>query len=50
MNSLVGRRSGRVGLGVVAALAVTGGIAYASIPDGDGTLHACVLKNVGTSA
>jgi hypothetical protein len=48
MGALVGRRSSRVALGVVAGLAVTAGIAYASIPDGDGTIHACVLKNVGT--
>ena len=32
----------------VAAFAVAGGIAYASIPDAGGTYHACMLKGIGT--
>jgi hypothetical protein len=41
-------RRGRVAVAAVAALAVSGGIAYASIPDAGGVIHACLLKNVGT--
>ncbi|MBE2317004.1 collagen-like protein [Solirubrobacter sp. CPCC 204708] len=35
-------------VGTVVALGVTAGIAYAAIPSGDGTIHACMLKEVGT--
>lgn len=31
----------------VGALALAGGIAYAAIPDGNGTIHACVLNSQG---
>jgi hypothetical protein len=41
-------RRGRVAVAAAAALAVSGGIAYASIPDAGGVVHACLLKNVGT--
>src|SRR5262245_60784356 len=32
----------------LAAFVVAGGIAYAAIPDSDGTYHACMLKGIGT--
>jgi hypothetical protein len=48
MMGLLGRRSGRVALGAAAAMAVTAGIAYASIPGASGTIYACALNNVGT--
>jgi hypothetical protein len=43
-------RARRAVLAVAAAalVAAAGGIAYASIPDADGTYHACMLKSVGT--
>ena len=40
-------RPALVTLAIVAALLVVGGIAYASIPDGSGTIHACYQKNQG---
>lgn len=33
---------------IVGALLVAGGIAYATIPDGGGVIHACYQKNQGT--
>jgi hypothetical protein len=44
----IGRsRRWRTGFAIVAALAVTGGIAYAAIPDGSGVFSACVQKSNG---
>jgi hypothetical protein len=40
-------RPALVGLVIVGALLVVGGIAYANIPDGSGTIHACYQKNQG---
>lgn len=40
-------KPGLVVLVVVAALAVAGGIAYATIPDSNGVIHACYQKNQG---
>ena len=40
-------RPALVTLTIVGALLVVGGIAYASIPDGSGTIHACYQKNQG---
>ena len=37
-----------VTLAIVGALLVAGGIAYATIPDGGGVIHACYQKNQGT--
>jgi hypothetical protein len=37
-----------VALTIVGALLVAGGIAYATIPDGGGVIHACYQKNQGT--
>jgi Collagen triple helix repeat (20 copies) len=48
LRSMLKRRRGRLAVGAAAALAVTGGIAYASIPDAGGVIYACSLKNVGT--
>jgi hypothetical protein len=36
-----------VALAIVGALLVVGGIAYATIPDGGGVIHACYPKNQG---
>jgi hypothetical protein len=47
-SALLGARPRTVAVSAVAAVAVTGGIAVASIPDADGTIHACMLKDVGT--
>src|SRR4051812_14343976 len=41
MRNAFGRRAGRIGLGVILFLGVSGGIAYATIPDGAGVIHAC---------
>jgi hypothetical protein len=48
MKGFVGRLSLRAVMVGVGALAVAGGIAYASIPDSNGTYHACMLSGVGT--
>jgi hypothetical protein len=40
-------RPALVTLTIVGALLVVGGIAYANIPDGSGTIHACYQKNQG---
>jgi hypothetical protein len=45
MKGFINRLSRRFVLLGVGALALTGGLAYASIPDSDGTIHACLLKN-----
>ncbi len=37
-----------IALGVVVALAGAVGIGYAAIPDGQGTIHACMLSATGT--
>ena len=37
-----------VALAIVGALLVVGGIAYATIPDAGGVIHACYQKNQGT--
>jgi hypothetical protein len=45
MKSIFRRRSGRVLLvSAVGALALAGGIAYATIPDSAGVIHACYKK------
>jgi hypothetical protein len=41
MGGLVARRSRRVVLAAVAVLVVTAGVAWASVPDGAGVIHAC---------
>jgi hypothetical protein len=41
-------RRGVIALATAALVAAVGGIAYAAIPDADGTYHACMLKSVGT--
>jgi hypothetical protein len=38
----------RLALISIAGLALAGGVAYATIPDVDGVIHACMLKKVGT--
>src|SRR2546421_10666598 len=35
-------------IGAVVGLALASGVAYATIPDSGGTIHACMLKNIGT--
>src|SRR2546421_7485002 len=35
-------------LGAVVGLALASGVAYATIPDGGGVIHACMLNKVGT--
>ena len=35
-------------LGAVVGLALASGVAYATIPDSGGVIHACMLKNIGT--
>jgi hypothetical protein len=47
MKGLVARLSRRIVLVGLGALAVAGGLAYAAIPDGNGTIHACVLNSQG---
>jgi hypothetical protein len=42
------RRAIRVGLVVAVLLAGVVGVAYATIPDSDGAIHACMLKKLGT--
>jgi hypothetical protein len=48
VSALLARRSGRIAVGATAALALTTGIAYASMSGGSGTIYACALNNVGT--
>ncbi len=48
MRRFVGRLGMRSGLLIVAALALAGGIAYASIPSGAGVYTACKLNATGT--
>jgi Collagen triple helix repeat (20 copies) len=49
MNGLPpGRRGLAIGVTAVAALALAGGIAYATIPDSSNAFTACMLRNVGT--
>ena len=38
----------RLIIGVIAGVALAGGVAYATIPDSGGVIHACMLKNLGT--
>jgi Collagen triple helix repeat (20 copies) len=47
MNGLIGRLSRRIVLVGVGALVLAGGLAYAAIPDGNGTIHACMLNSQG---
>jgi hypothetical protein len=48
-SALLGRGHWRLGAFVAATIGVTaGGIAYASIPDGSGVIHACYKKSGGT--
>jgi type VI protein secretion system component Hcp len=42
------RRSMRVAMLAAALLAVAGGLAYATIPDSGGVIHACYLTKLGT--
>jgi hypothetical protein len=44
----LGKRGLVIGLAAAASLAVAGGIAYATIPDGNRVFTACMLNNVGT--
>jgi Collagen triple helix repeat (20 copies) len=48
MSRLLGRRRWRFVLAAGSLLALSGGIAYATIPDGGGVYTACMLNNVGT--
>lgn len=48
MWRLLGRRARRVVLAAVALFAAAAGIAYATIPDGNGVYTACMLNKVGT--
>lgn len=48
MSSIFAGRGVRFAVATLALFAVAGGIAFAAIPDADGTYHACMLKNVGT--
>jgi hypothetical protein len=41
-------RTGRLALTVLSALAISGSLAYAAIPDTSGSFTGCVLNNVGT--
>src|SRR5436190_18948244 len=44
----LGRRSFAIAGAAVAALALAGGIAYATIPDSNKVFTACMLKSTGT--
>src|SRR6266540_2090673 len=46
MKGFINRFSRRFVLLGAAALALAGSFAYASIPDSDGTIHACLLKSL----
>ena len=46
MMGFINRFSRRVVLLGVGALTLAGGLAYASIPDSDGTIHACLLTSL----
>jgi hypothetical protein len=45
MKTSFGLRGGRLAAATLGIFAVAGGIAYASIPDGAGVYHACLMKN-----
>jgi len=45
MKAFMNRLSRRFVLLAVGALALAGGLAYAAIPDSNGTIHACLLNN-----
>jgi hypothetical protein len=47
MKHLLARRAARLGVAVAVLFAVAGGIAYATIPGSDGTIHGCYQKNNG---
>ncbi len=38
----------RLIIGVITGLALAGGVAYATIPDSSGVIHACMLNKIGT--
>jgi hypothetical protein len=48
MRGFLTRRPARLLACVVAVFAVAGGVAYATIPDGNHVYTACMLRNVGT--
>ncbi|HTZ06122.1 MAG TPA: hypothetical protein VMB53_10225 [Gaiellaceae bacterium] len=48
LSRVVGRRALRLSVVAVVLLAAAGGIAYATIPDGNGVFTACKLNGVGT--
>ena len=48
MSSIFAGRGVRFAVAALALFTVAGGIAFAAIPDADGTYHACMLKNLGT--
>jgi hypothetical protein len=48
MHRHIGRGTWKLGLILVAALTLTGGVAYATIPDSSGVYTACLLKATGT--
>ena len=41
MRRSIGRRAGWIGVGAILVLVLSGGIAYATIPDASGVIHAC---------
>jgi hypothetical protein len=47
-NSRISRRAGLVALATCLLVAVAGGVAYASIPDGSGVIHGCYKTPVPT--
>src|SRR4051794_20171483 len=47
MRAFLGGRIRRVAFAAGAVLAVSAGLAYASIPEADGTFHACVNNGTG---
>ncbi len=48
VRALLSTRRGRIAVGAAAALAISGGVAYATGSGGSGVITACELNNVGT--
>src|SRR3954451_7233622 len=47
MRTSIGRRAGWIGLGAILVLVLSGGVAYATIPDASGVIHACYNPSQG---